>query len=174
MSEQSSLSLERELPNPRCGVIQSVLDGHLSAEAAAPELAAVSLPDPDDDVDENEFNVSEVWDTLLVFLEQDPSIVKVVADLIFHVSRLPPVLTKSGAQLTMNEGLLVWGDCPFLALSLGEEMNSMLLCLALSLYLPTRLILLSIRRNANRATGKTKRYRVLCRKKRSICDSDEP
>ncbi|KAM0720933.1 hypothetical protein Q7P37_003218 [Cladosporium fusiforme] len=124
MSEQSSLSPGQELPNPRKNIIQSVLDGHVSAETAAPKLAAVSLPDPNGDMDEMENNISAIWDTLLVFLQQDPSCVKVIADLIFYISHLPPVLTNSGAQLIMNECLHVWRDCPFLGLSLREEMNN--------------------------------------------------
>jgi hypothetical protein len=123
-SDRSSPPPDYEMTRPCEEVLQSLSDGRLIAEAAASKLAALTIPDPNIDPEEIEEHLSELWQILLVYLAEAQNRVKVVADLIFCIARLPPLLTASGEQLAVDEGLQrVWQDVPTLGWELREQWN---------------------------------------------------
>lgn len=102
--------------------LQKFHTGQLATEAAASKLARVTIPDPTIDPDECEESLQLLWSNVLASLIQAPDRVGSVANLILCISRLPPVVTESGKELVVNEGLQrVWDDAPTLTWALREE-----------------------------------------------------
>lgn len=83
-------------------VIRELLDGHLTPQAAAPKLAAVTLPDPIPDIDNEDdeeeilVNLERMFNMMLKALETRPECVHTIFDLMICISQLPPALTESG------------------------------------------------------------------------------
>jgi hypothetical protein len=103
-------------------ILQNLSGCRLTAAEAAHKLAALTIPDPNIDPEECEEFFQEPW--AIDFLKKAPGRVKMVADLIWCIARLPPVLTKSGEALSVNDGdELVWQDLSTLAWELREEWN---------------------------------------------------
>lgn len=123
-SQRSPSPVEYAMTHPCEEVLQSLWDGHLTAAAAAPKLAAITIPDPNIDLEEIEGHLWILWGKVLTCLEKVPGRLKTVADLISHISSLRPVLTKSGEQLALDEGTQhAWQDLPVLGWHLGERFN---------------------------------------------------
>lgn len=123
-SNRSSPPPGYEMTRPCEEILQSLSDGHLTTAEAAPKLAAITVPDPNIDPEECEEHLQELWAIVLEFLAKAPGRVKMVADLIWCIARLPPVLTESGHQLAVNDGdERVWQDLPTLGWELREEWN---------------------------------------------------
>lgn len=119
-SNRSSPPLDYEMTRPCEEILQDLSDGRLTAAEAAPKLAAVTVPDPN--IEECEEHLQELWAILLDFLGQAPGRVKMVADLILCIACLPPVLTESGEQLAVDDGVQrVWQDLSTLGWALREE-----------------------------------------------------
>jgi hypothetical protein len=109
-------------------VIHDLLTGHLTPRTAAPKLAAVTLPDPipdinnEDDEEEILVNIERMFNMMLGALETRPECVHTIFDLMICMSQLPPALTESGNQLCGTDPLRrVWEDLPHLGRSLGAE-----------------------------------------------------
>jgi hypothetical protein len=123
-SDQDSPPPDYDMTGPCKEVLQSFADGHLTAAAAAPKLAALTIPDPNIDPEEIEEYLRELWQIILVYLARNKSRVKTIADLIWCLARLPPVLTESGEQLAVDDGCQrVWQDVPTLGWELRDEWN---------------------------------------------------
>lgn len=134
---------ETFLDNSRCernAVLRDLFDGQISPQAAAPKLAAITLPRPppdqDDDEDEAEealAHIEGLWKNILDSLEEAPEHVKTVCDLIVCMSQLEPALTVSGKQFCDSDPLQrVWEDAPCLGFSLRDEWSSELSSLDIS------------------------------------------
>lgn len=113
-------------------VIRELLDGHLTAKTAAPKLAAVTLPDPIPDIDNEDdeeevlVNIERMFNMMLRSLETRPECVHIIFDLIICMSQLPPALTTSGQQLCGTDPpRRVWEDLPHLGRSLGAEWSGL-------------------------------------------------
>jgi hypothetical protein len=109
-------------------VIRDLLDGHLTPKTAAPKLAAVTLPNPIPDIDNEDdeedvlVNIERMFNIMLEALESRPESVHTIFDLMICMSQLPPALTESGNQLCGTDPLRrVWEDLPCLGRSLGAE-----------------------------------------------------
>lgn len=109
-------------------IIRDLLDGHLTTKAAAPKLAAVTLPDPIPDIDNEDdeeeilVNLERMFNMMLRALETGPECVHTIFDLMICMSQLPPALTESGQQLCATDPVRrVWKDLPHLGRSLGAE-----------------------------------------------------
>jgi len=123
-SDRSSPPPGYKMTRPCEEILQSLSDGSLTADEAAPRLAAFTVPDPNIDPEECEEHLQELWAVLLEFLGKAPGRVKMVADLILCIARLPPVLTESGEQLAVDDGVQrVWQGVPTLGWVLREEWN---------------------------------------------------
>jgi hypothetical protein len=123
-SDRSSPPPGYKMTQPCEEILQSLSDGRLTADEAAPRLAAFTVPDPDIDPEECEEHLQELWAILLEFLGEAPGRVKMVAELILCIARLPPVLTEPGEQLAVDDGTQrVWQDVSALGWVLREEWN---------------------------------------------------
>jgi hypothetical protein len=98
-------------------IIREVVTGQLTPKAAAPKLAAATLPDPIPDIESEEDEDGILSDTERMFnitlevLETDPKSAPTIRDLIVCMSQLPPALTKSGQQLCATDPPgRVWED----------------------------------------------------------------
>lgn len=107
-------------------IIYEVLDGTLDPVTAAPKLAAVTLPDPISDVDNEEdeddimVNIERMFNYMIWALETHPGQVRTIFDLIMCMSQLPPALTVSGRPLCETDPPgRVWEDVPRLGRGLG-------------------------------------------------------
>ena len=102
--------------------------GHLTPQEAAPKLAAVTLPDPIPDIDNEDdeeevlVNLERMFNMMLRALSTRPEHVYTIFDLMICLSQLPPALTKSGKQLCGTDPPgRVWEDLSHLGRSLGAE-----------------------------------------------------
>ena len=102
--------------------------GHLTPQEAAPKLAAVTLPDPIPDIDNEDdeeevlVNLERMFNMMLRALSTRPEQVYTIFDSMICLSQLPPALTKSGKQLCGTDPPgRVWEDLPHLGRSLGAE-----------------------------------------------------
>jgi hypothetical protein len=109
-------------------IIRDLLDGHLTPTTAAPKLAAVTLPNPIPDIDNEDdekevlVNLERMFSMMLHVLETRPECVHTIFDLMICMSQLPPVLTKLWEHLCGTDPpRRVWGDLPHLGRSLGAE-----------------------------------------------------
>lgn len=107
-------------------IIREVLGGTLTPETAAPKLAAVTLPDPipdadnEDDEDDIMVNIERMFNYMIWSLKSRPEQVRTIFDLIVCMSQLPPALTISGRQLCETDPPgRVWEDVPRLGRGLG-------------------------------------------------------
>jgi hypothetical protein len=125
MSDQDSPPSKYDEQAPSYEVIlQNLFSGHLTPESAAPKLAAIAIPNPDNDPEECEEDLQLFWNHVLSVIMKVPRRVETVASLIFCISQLPPPVTKSGKQLAVNEGgERVWEDTPTLGWELRDEWN---------------------------------------------------
>jgi hypothetical protein len=131
-SDGSSPPPDYEMTRPCEEILQSFAAGHLTAASAAPKLAALTIPDPNIDPEEIEEHLRELWQILLVYLARNAGTVKIIADLIWCIARLPPALIGSGEQLAVDDGCQrVWQDVPSLGRELREEWNCKYWCLCL-------------------------------------------
>jgi hypothetical protein len=123
-SDSSSPPPDYGMSRPCEEILQTLADGRLTAAEAAPKLAALTIPDPNIDPEDSEEYLQELWEIVLVFLKEVPGRVKIVADIVLCMARLPPVLTESGEQLAVNDGReRVWQDLPTLGWALRDEWN---------------------------------------------------
>lgn len=102
--------------------------GHLTPQEAAPKLAAVTLPDPIPDIDNEDdeeevlVNLERMFNMMLRAPSTRPEQVYTIFDLMICLSQLPPALTKSGKQLCGTDPPgRVWEDLSHLGRSLGAE-----------------------------------------------------
>lgn len=109
-------------------IIREVVTGQLIPKAAAPKLAAATLPDPIPDIESEEDGDNILSDTermfniMLEVLETDPKSTPTIRDMIVCMSQLPPALTKSAQQLCATDPPgRVWKDLPILGRSLGIQ-----------------------------------------------------
>jgi hypothetical protein len=109
-------------------IVRDLLDGHLTPATAAPKLAAVTLPNPIPDIDNEEdeeeilVNLERMFKMMLRALETRPECVHTIFDLMICMSQRPPALTESRNQLCGTDPpRCVWEDLPHLGGSLGAE-----------------------------------------------------
>lgn len=112
-------------------IIRELLNDQLTTETAATDLAAVTIPGPIRDIDNEEVendimaDIERMFNFMLDALEKNPTRVPSIFNLIICISQLPPVYTISGRRLCATDPVQrVWEDLPSLGWSLNSEWNS--------------------------------------------------
>lgn len=179
MSNRNSSSLEpkelNELVNCQEDVLKGLFDGHLTTATAAPQLAAVTIPDSNIDSEACEERLQMLWNNVLYFLIREPNRIDTIATLIHCISNLPLPLTEDGKQLAVNEGLRrVWEDKPTLGWELRDEWNGeVTLCRFRFTCYSRRLTITSSRSvRANRHFGTPKHNRPFHRHECTNCNTN--
>lgn len=107
----------------RGAILQELFDGRITAETAAPRLAAATI-----DTGLGQLCLGDIegmWNSILGHLEDFPDQVQTVVDLVICVSDLPPPLSESGQPTYLEDAYrLVWKDLPALGWSVNLEWNS--------------------------------------------------
>jgi hypothetical protein len=81
-------------------IISQLLDGRLTPKTAAPKLAAVTLLDPNSDIDDEDdeeeilVDLERIFNMMLKALEARPESVHTILDLIICISQLPSAPTE--------------------------------------------------------------------------------
>ena len=96
---------------PRADVLRGLFSGRLSTQAAAEELAKVTLSVDDDPETDTHTRVEITWTVILVAARTFPEQQETLVDLLLHMSRLPPAKDEHGEQLRLCCGG-IWEDLP--------------------------------------------------------------
>ena len=109
------LNLNHDRDQGREEILQGLLAGRLSSQAAAEALSSVSLSHPD-----REVGLGHTWEAIFVAARVAPEGQKKLTELLAFMSKLPPPKNEKDKQ-SMLYGGWIWDDMPTLGWIARDE-----------------------------------------------------
>ena len=109
------LNLNHDRDQGREKILQNLLAGRLSSQAAAEALGSVSLSHPD-----REVGLGHTWEAIFVAARVAPEGQEKLTQLLASMSKLPPPKDAKDRQLMLYDGR-IWDDMPTLGWIAREE-----------------------------------------------------